>query len=241
MKARYGSLALALLFVTGSAWADDDVEQREDPWEYDKAKSEKREKAEQEEKDSERTFGNSGEIAISAERLVGFSSTSRRIKLTGPDQKDKVTRVHLFLNQNGDPLGYSAARLAFDLFVMDGLSLGGALGYSSDADGATSREFLVAPRIGYALMFSELIGVWPRAGVTYQDQELSVGAASAKVAMLAGTVEAELVLVPTANVLITLGPSYDFSLVGKYNPDPGAKTDISQSEFGFSAGLGVFF
>lgn len=237
MKATYGSLALALLLVTGSAWADEDVEQREDPWEYDKAKSEKREKAEQEEKDSERTFGNSGELAITAERLVGISRTTRKIKLVGPDQKDSVTRVHLFLNQNGDPLGYSAARLAFDVFVMDGLSLGGALGYSSDADGATQSEFLVAPRLGYALMFSELVGVWPRAGVTYQDQKL----ANAKVALLAGTVEAELVLVPTANVVITLGPSYDFGLVGKYNPDPGAKTDLAQDEFGFSAGLGVFF
>jgi hypothetical protein len=146
--------------------------------------------------------------------------------------------VHLFLNQNGDALGYSAARLAFDWFATDGLSLGGALGYSSDStDDVTSRELLLAPRIGYAYMFSEVFGVWGRAGVTYQDQEL----ASAKIAMLAGTVEAELVMVPTANVAITLGPSYDFGLVGKYNPDPGAKTDLAQDEFGFSAGLGVFF
>ena len=238
MKAKYGSLALALLFVTGSAWADEDGEAREDPWEYDQAKSEKRAKAEEEERESERTFGNSGEVAISAERLVGFSRTTRRIKLTGPDEKDTVTRVHLFLNQNGDVLGYSAARLAFDVFVIDGLSLGGSLGYSSDADGTSVHEVLVAPRLGYALMFGEVVGVWPRAGVTYQDQKL-VGA---KAAMLAGTVEAELVLVPTANTVITLGPSFDFGLIGKINLDgPTPKTDLAQDEFGFSAGVGVFF
>ena len=77
--------------------------------------------------------------------------------------------------------------------------------------------------------------------VTLGNGSMSLRATSSKIAMLAGTVEAELVMVPTANTVITLGPSYDFGLVGKINPSPGAKTDLAQDEFGFSAGLGVFF
>lgn len=243
MKARYGSLAFALLFATGSAWADDD-EPREDPWAYDQDKSEKREKADKEEKelDDERSFGNSGDFAVSAERLVGIAKTTWRIKQTGTDPKGSVTRVHLLLNENGDVRSYSAPRIAFDWFAMDGLSLGGALGYSSESDsetgGASQHQTLIAPRVGYALMFSELIGVWPRAGITYQDQKL----ATAKSALLAGSVEAELVLVPTANVLVTLGPSFDFGIIGKNNPDGAPKkTDMAQDEFGFSAGIGMYF
>ena len=63
-----------------------------------------------------------------------------------------------------------------------------------------------------------------------------------QVALLAAAVEAELVLIPTANVLITLGPTGDFGLIGKINPDGAAKkTDYAQDEFGFSAGLGMYF
>lgn len=248
MKARYGSLALALLCVTGNAWADDDddVEQREDPWAYDQAKAEKRERAEQEERDSERSFGSAGEFALVAERLVGISKTGRRIKQTGTDPTESVTRVHLLLNQNGDVVGYSAPRVAFDLFVMDGLSLGGALGYSSDADEADPedagtgwhRQFLLSPRLGYAYMFSDLLGVWPRAGITYQD----IRTGSAKVALLAASVDANLVLVPTANAVVTLGPTLDLGLIGKINPDGlPKKTDIAVDEFGFSVGFGLFF
>ena len=176
MKARYGSLAFALLFATASAWADDD-EPREDPWAYDQDKAEKREKAAEEEKADEREFAVSGQLAISAERVVGISSTSWRVKQTGTDPKGSVTRVHLLLNENSDVRSYSAPRIAFDWFAMDSLSLGGALGYSSEADsesgGASQRQLLVAPRVGYALMFSELIGVWPRVGVTYQQQTIT--------------------------------------------------------------------
>ena len=241
MKARYGSLAFALLFATASAWADDD-EPREDPRAYDQDKAEKREKAAEEEKADEREFAVSGQLAISAERVVGISSTSWRVKQTGTDPKGSVTRVHLLLNENSDVRSYSAPRIAFDWFAMDSLSLGGALGYSSEADsesgGASQRQLLVAPRVGYALMFSELIGVWPRVGVTYQQQTIT----DAKVALLAAAVEAELVLIPTANVLITLGPTGDFGLIGKINPDGAAKkTDYAQDEFGFSAGLGMYF
>lgn len=239
MKARYGSLALALLLVSGSAWADDDDdEDREDPWAYDQAKSERRQQAEEEERESERSFGSSGEFAISAERLVSFARTGRVIKQDGPDQKDTVTRLNLLLNENADVLGYSAPRLAFDVFVMDGLSIGGALGFSSVSGDLDQRQVTVAPRFGYALMFGEVVGIWPRVGVTYQDQKT----AEAKVGILAGTVELPLVLVPAPQALITIGPSLDFTLVGKYNPTgPVERTNYAQDELGFSAGLTLFF
>jgi hypothetical protein len=238
MMTRNWSLVLAAVFLAQVARAEDD-EKREDPWEYDKERDAKREEADKADA-PERTFGNSGEVAISAERLLGYASTSWKMKLkNAPDPKDTVSHLNLLVNANGDVATYSAPRVAFDYFVTDGLSLGASIGFSAASGEENYREFLFNPRIGYAYMFGAVVGVWPRVGVTYQDQKAPIG----KVALLAVSVEASLVVVPAEHVAITLGPTFDGGLVGKINP-PGAeqgKTDYAQDEFGFHVGLTTFF
>jgi hypothetical protein len=241
MKIRCGLLALplALTFVNGVAWADDDDDRpkREDPWEYDEAKAKAREK-EAEEEAGERTFGNAGELVISAERLVGISRTARQTNIGGVKDKSSVNRANVLLNQNGDPYSYSHARLAFDYFAIDGLSLGGALGFSANSGDNANREFIIAPRVGYALMFSDSVGLWPRVGVTYQDQKTNVGVSG----ILAVTVEANLVIVPVEHAAITIGPTVDAGLGGKLNPKgPETKSDFKQDELGIQMGLSLFF
>ncbi|MGC4092527.1 MAG: hypothetical protein QM756_32545 [Polyangiaceae bacterium] len=174
MKMRCGLLALPLacLFMNGVAWADDDDRpKREDPWEYDEAKAKARQKADKEENGGERSFGNAGELAISAERLVGVSRTASTTKVMGIKEKSSTNRVNLLLNHNGDSRGYSSPRLAFDYFAIDGLSLGASVGFSANSGDFKSREVLVAPRVGYALMFSETVGIWPRLGIVYQESK----------------------------------------------------------------------
>ncbi|MFZ5892095.1 MAG: hypothetical protein ACOY0T_13650 [Myxococcota bacterium] len=242
MKIRLGFLALPLIvtFAGATAWADDDDDRpkREDPWEYDQEKAKKREREENEE-NSDRTFGNAGEFAISAERLVGVSRTARETNIGGVKDKNSVNRANILLNQNGDPYNYSHARLGFDYFVIDGLSVGTAIGFSTNSGDNKYREFLVAPRVGYALMFSDSIGIWPRLGLTYQDQKTPIGVSG----ILAVTVEANLVIVPVEHTALTIGPTLDATIAGKLNPRGSefGKSDYKQDELGLQTGLTIFF
>jgi hypothetical protein len=233
------ALPLALTLSTAVAWADDDDDRpkREDPWEYDEEKRKAREK-EEEDEDSEGTFGNAGQLVLSAERLVGLSRTARQTKIGGVKHKDSINRVNLLLNQNGNPYNYSHPRIAFDYFVIDGLSLGGALGFSANDGDAKYREFIVAPRVGYAFMFSDTVGVWPRLGITYQDQKTPEGVSG----ILAVSFEANLVIVPADHAAITIGPSIDGGVGGKFNPvGPEGKSDYKQDEVGLQTGLSLYF
>lgn len=237
MKRNGWALALAIACVSQSAWAEDE-EKREDPWEYDKEKQAEREAADKEDL-PERTFGNAGEIAISAERLLGYASTSWKMKLKGlPDPKDSVSHLNLLVNAGTDERTYSAPRIAFDYFVTNGLSLGGAVGLSATSGDQSYQHFQLNPRVGYNYMFGSVVGVWPRVGMTYQEQKI----AGAKIALLAVSVDVALVIVPLEHVALTLGPTFDGGIVGKINPEgPQTKTDYAQDEFGFQSGLTVFF
>ncbi|HET9934710.1 MAG TPA: hypothetical protein VFQ35_28590 [Polyangiaceae bacterium] len=240
MKIRLGLLALplALSLSNGLAWADDDDRpQREDPWEYDDAKKKAREQEEEDEA-SEDAFANAGQLVLSAERLVGVSRTAIETKVGGVKHKDSVNRANLLLNQDGNVYGYSHPRVAFDYFVIDGLSLGGAVGFSVNSGDAANRELILAPRVGYAYMFSDTVGVWPRLGGTYQYQKTPEGVTG----LLAISFEANLVIVPTEHVAFTIAPTIDASLVGKFNPvGPEKKSDYKQEEIGLQTGLSVFF
>jgi hypothetical protein len=241
MKIRLGLLALplALWLSNGVAWADDDDDRpkREDPWEYDEAKKKAREE-ESEQEAAEKSFAQSGQFVLSAERLVGVSRTARETNIGGVKHKDSINRANVLLNQDGNPYGYSHARVAFDYFVMDGLSLGSSLGYSGNSGDASFSEFMVAPRVGYALMLSDSVGIWPRLGVTYQYEKAPDGAAG----VLAVSFEANLVIVPVEHVAFTIAPTVDASFAGKFNPDgPTKKSDYKQEEIGLQTGLSVFF
>lgn len=249
MKTTKWAFVVMTLCAAPAALADEDGETREDPWDYDKEREEKREEAEREdqESESERTFGNSGEFVISAERLFGLAATTSKITLSGTDSKDSVTRLNLLTNANQDPLGYSAPRLAFDYFVADAISIGLALGFSSTSDDVKNRYFAVTPRFGYAFMFSEMFGVWPRVGATYLDQKLEVpihgGAfAGATMGVVAISAELPVVIVPIPNVAFSIGPTFDGGVFGKINPEgPQDQTDFAMDEFGASAALSAFF
>jgi hypothetical protein len=237
MKTIKWSLLLMTLCAAPAAWAEEQA--REDPWEYDKDKDSKREESEKAEKASERTFGNSGDFVISAERLFGLASTSSKIKVSGPDTKETVMRLNLLTNANQDSLGFSAPRLAFDYFVGEAISLGIALGFSSTADGDKNQYFIASPRVGYALMFSEMFGIWPRLGATYLDQKVN----GTKLGVVAISAELPFVIVPMDHLAFTIGPTFDGAVYGKINPSGPevGQTDFAMDEFGGQAALSVFF
>ena len=263
---RVWPVALGALLFHGVAWADDDVEPNEDPFsEEDKERSEDSdsEDGDSEDGDSEggdsedgdseegerkpkrkpRSFGGQGDIVVSGERIVGFARSSNVIEVEGaPDDKNSFSRLNLLVNGNGSLLGYSAPRIAFDVFAIDGLSVGAALGYASTS-GSSGDELLLAHlRVGYAYMFTRSIGVWPRVGATFESIVLKAPQGDTEIAVFALGGELPLVVVPKANTYVTFGPTLDAGIVGKLDPDgPGNKADLVLDEIGLWVNFGLAF
>jgi hypothetical protein len=207
------------------------------------------------------TFGEKGQIAISAERLFGFTYDSARTTVNGQDSKASVTHFSLLSSPVGIGGageagavwgGYSTPRVAGDYFVINRLSIGAALGYAhwsltSQPAGAapettvTGDSFTFAPRAGYFLTFTDKIGFWPRGGITYR----TFSADNASGHDFALTVEAPFMFTVIPHVAFWAGPTLDLGLSGSqsFEQPNGATTsvDFNATAIGIQSGLLVYF
>jgi hypothetical protein len=171
------------------------------------------------------------------------------------DNEIKSTEFVVLGNNNS--IGPAATpRVAFDFFPIDGLSLGGALLYehdSSDDDqtGTTDQggggiqpsnrtqtevstsNFGIAPRVGYAYMFTPMVGIWPRGGISYvvSNTEETVTVTDPNgdlvtdtntdrtIKHLSLTLEGLLVLAPIDHIAIGVGPFFEVPLSGSVEID----------------------
>ena len=86
-------------------------------------------------------------------------------------------------------------------------------------------------------MFGEVVGIWPRLGATYQAEFTD----AADSWLLAATFELPLVLVASSHAVFTLGPRIDWSFAGKITAPKGELNTLTAYEYGFSAGISLFF
>lgn len=212
-------------------------------------------------------FGSAGQFAISADRLTGISHTSVKDDLGAVERTQKMTTITLFTNTLGDRTSaYSAPRLGADYFVIDGLSLGASIGIihntssveqeqgnnSVEVDGPSRTGFLFYPRVGYALMFQDNFGFWPRGGITYATASSKIEAeddddedSTISQSALALSLEALFVFSPVPHVAFTGGPTLDFGVSGSYEEDPamgeGEEYDIKATDIGLQFGITAFF
>jgi hypothetical protein len=221
-------------------------------------------------------FGSAGQFTIGAERLFGFVSSRQKSELEAGGQTtsdtDSFTRFTLLglngipnVEQQGlTPDPYSVPRVGFDYFVIDKLSVGGSLmfltqsgeheeedpGQTTTNDLPSSTLFVFAPRVGYALMFNDTIGFWPRGGFTYYNASTDVELAGATTEYsengLAFSLEALFLIAPIPHFGFTVGPTLDLALTGGLEtkpPAPAATTeeDRSITDIGIHAGVAVWF
>ena len=215
------------------------------------------------------TFGASGQFVIGAERMFGFVSSSQKteIEAAGATQETTVSRspfALLGLNGNPEISPYGHPRIGLDYFVIDRLSVGGSLIFRTSS-GETEQEgpvtgssddesttiFVFAPRAGYALMFNDVVGIWPRAGFSYYnrstDEEEQVGTREESENGLALTLEGMFVISPMNHVGFTVGPTFDIGLTGgltQKDAAPGSaevKSDRTLTDLAVHAGLMVWF
>ncbi len=169
-------------------------------------------------------FGTAMDLVFSADRLFGitFSRVSDEDPgCPGPDDDCHRDWTHFGLGWRGRGLQtpFEVPRFAFDIFVIDSLSVGGSIGYASydyeddPGDGEDEySEFIFSPRVGYVIMFSDVFGFWPRGGFTYHSRSHDDGQDDNGFAF---TAEAAFVVVPTDHFGFWFGPTFDIDFTGE--------------------------
>ncbi|MEZ4224061.1 MAG: hypothetical protein R3B13_24140 [Polyangiaceae bacterium] len=189
---------------------------------------------------SAQEFGEQGTPALFAERLFGFYISKKEVDLpNGNEAQFDYSGFGIGFRSPVYYTPYELPRIGFDYFVIDSLSIGGALGYAqSQEDGDPDDEvslFLIAPRVGYVWMFSDVVGFWLRGGFTYHS--INVDPGNGEEDALALTGEGMFVISPTPHFGFIVGPTFDISITGEDN-----NRDQRYRSFGiFNAGVGGWF
>lgn len=177
-----------------------------------------------------------GTLAIGAERLSGFFHTSVKHEGQGTESVDQFALLSIV------PLSpYDQPRAAIDYFVIDGLSLGGALAFVHlGLENGSINTFLLAPRVGYATFFNDVVGIWPRGGFSYwnrsTDPDRGFGSSENHFAF---EIDVPLLLAPAENFWITVGPLIGIPITGSTDDEgPGNPSESHKyTTFGLTAGL----
>jgi hypothetical protein len=204
-----------------------------------------------------------GTLMISAERLFGLSVSRATQGSGGGETHLDQTHFGLALAPlSPAPHVYLLPRLAFDFAIIDGLTLGGSIGFdvgdsdANDGAGPSFTTFLIAPRAGYVLGLSKVFNLWLRGGITYfnasshtdpsrlppnTDRSLTVWGVSLNL-------EPTLMISPFEHVAFTAGLLLDLPLAGKRSTEnvvgPVTTTtsiDYSVRNIGLVAGMVVLF
>lgn len=220
------------------------------------------------------SFARAGTLAVGAERMFGYVHTTLKTQSEQPPSDTERTITLNRFSLLGRPSystqfqsPYSTPRIGIDFFPIDGLSFGGSITYVSESGeaevetpaGSQSQDldpasgFLISPRVGYGIMFSDIFGIWPRAGVTYftasseNRNDAGQTTSESNVNGLALTVEVPLILSPIDHVGFTIGPTLDIPLSGSSEVDPTdpadqtTESDVKFTDIGVNAGLLVWF
>jgi hypothetical protein len=197
---------------------------------------------------SAQVFGNKGDAAFGAERLMGVHSDhvfEDGAAPGDPGTNYDVTTFGLGWFGHAAATPFDLPRITFDYFIADHWSLGGALAYQTtdvtvnDGKGngvrtASSAEFLFSPRVGYAYMFGRVVGIWPRAGITYHSETVTN---DNNINGFALGAEVQFVFVPVQHFAILLGPSLDLDFTGRTKPVQSSDRDHGYRSIGLQVGL----
>jgi hypothetical protein len=216
------------------------------------------------------SFATAGRFAVGAERVIGYASTTTKVDTEFQPGNVKYeleeTRTQFDFLAKGDVSNpFVAPRIGFDYFVIDGLSIGGALGYTSDEvdgdetlgnvngdlDRVKTSGWLIAPRVGYCFMFSDTVGIWPRGGFTYaagkEETEPPGNQPDSKLefTLLDLTLEGMLVVTPVPHVGFMVGPTIDLAVAGSGESNQGNTSqdldEVRVTTLGLQAGVFAWF
>jgi hypothetical protein len=203
-----------------------------------------------------------GTLILSAERLFGLGVSHTSLGSGNAEVERDQTHFGLALAPlTPNPNVYLLPRLGFDFAIIDGLTVGGSLGFGfGEADVGNGKpsytNFLIAPRVGYVLGLSRPISLWLRGGFTYfnvtshSDPAVLPPNTERSVTLwgMSLNLEPTLMISPIPHVAFTVGLLLDLPLTGKQSSETrvGSVTtttsvDSSVRNVGLVGGLVVMF
>lgn len=185
-------------------------------------------------------LGSQGDAILSADRLFGVRGERRHEDRPAPAADYEYSQTTIGLGFADHLAPYNIPRFAFDYAVINKLTLGGAIGFSSadlelrGSGSATTTTFLFAPRIGFLHMFGRVAGIWARGGFTYHRAAREDDYAESGFGL---NIEAHVPIVFTEHFGMLLGLTFDQSLTANYDPLDSVDYPISYRSFGLQVGL----
>jgi hypothetical protein len=202
-------------------------------------------------------FGEAGRFALTAEDVTGYSFRSLKYW----DRNDRT--VEYSRSAFSFALASGGVRLGLHYFVIPGLSLGGTVGYESvsgsntyqdnpgtwSTDVPTNNHFVLAPKVGYVLMFTDVVGFWFRAGLGYERFKLRASEGDSRdyyrESFLMASADILFVCSPIPHFGLFVGPTGDRSLVGSHFVRDVTNGDYSNDSrfwrLGLTSGLIGYF
>jgi hypothetical protein len=178
--------------------------------------------------------GTQGNFVVGLERVFGIYSGHSDFEVNGNETEADYTGIELGI-RNGGVLPSNNARLGFDYFVIDNLSLGAGIGFASYDDDKEDSLFLIAPRVGYFLGLGEHFGFWPRGGFTFWTQD------DPDANNIMVTLEGMFTIAPNPTYAFLVGPVVDLGFSGEQDPGPGPDIDRTDRLLGIAIGMvGIF-
>lgn len=197
-----------------------------------------------------------GTVIVSAERLFGYTSTSSTTESKSSDVTATTTTSAFSVLFSDGGSAVTVPRVAVDVNVYSGLTLGGAAGYLSSTratetnvgkgDGPEWNAWVLAPRLGW-LTTSGRAGFWGRAGITYFGSKETAPAAEVKASGVSAQFEPTLLIAPVDHVMFSLALHFNVPLAGSVtSTETGTSVirteyDAKLSSFGATAGLHAWF
>ena len=202
-------------------------------------------------------FGNQGQLAITAENLFGLTIERVGYDLPNNNQSSTTqTNIGLFHSTTS----YRGPWVGAHYFVIPSLSVGATLGFVSGSSSTTTTmgavttttdrapvfRFVVVPKVGYALMFTNVLGFWFRAGPglhttsTGDNNPNDNNDQSSSTTFWFLSLDALFVVAPTPNFGFYVGPQGNFSFAGSQSSKSNATTvsyDANFRSFSIDAGL----
>jgi hypothetical protein len=177
-------------------------------------------------------FGSKYQVAFGAERLFGFHWVNNNWQ--NPDNtRGSASGTSVgFGWQFAQHMQFNQPRLGIDFFVVQDISIGGAIGAFSRSGRAGSDDgFIFSPRVGFNVPLSQVVTFWPRLGLTF----IAVGDDHA----FGFSGEANFAFFPHASSgwAVLLTPSMDLAPFGGTDRGNGPNTDFSAYSFGVSVGI----
>lgn len=169
-------------------------------------------------------LGGAGQIAISSDLQLSFTSTSTKAAAEGAEDPDSTTVITL--------------RPALDYFVAESISIGGHLGYTSSSTGdLKSSSISIGPRVGYALPLGEGLAFWPKVGITYATLSFDNGQVDGSGNKMSLDVFAPVAIQPAEHFFIGIGPMVSMDLSSKVEGEDADK----QTTIGLMTQVGGYF